>query len=255
MGVTVSRVASVSPAPLVVLYHAGASQAVLDAWPEATIISETHPGFKNWYTHLGADGLVSVPDLISAAGLREEDVSHIVLVGFSEGTQGIRTQMLAGVQPDAVLAVDGIHTKPELWADIIRRARAMEAAATVTHSSIQPGTYKSTTQIAAELVAPDVEQPVDVSSDLSLDDTSLPYKMTSYFQDGYFRVVGYSGSDAPAHQFQGQRVLPAELAIIREELSGVAPQQMHMSQTSSTLLLAGILGVTAFGVWWMLRKK
>lgn len=247
MGVTVSRVASDLPAPLVVLYHAGASQAVLDAWPEATIISETHPGFKNWYTHIGEDGLVSIPDLISAAGLSESDVSHIVLVGFSEGTQGVRTQMLAGVRPSAVLAVDGIHTKPEVWADIIARARTMNAAATVTHSSIQPGTYKSTTQIAAELVFPDVEQAVDPS------DNGLPYQMTSYYQDGYFRVVGYSGSDAQAHVFQGQRVLPAELAIIRDELSGVAPSQV--SSSSSSLLLLGILGVTAVGVWWMLRKK
>jgi hypothetical protein len=247
--VHVAQTARSLPAPLVVIYHAGASKSVLEAWPEATIVSESHPGFKNWYTHLGADGLASLDEILAQAGLTQADVSHIVLVGFSEGCQGVRTQMLAGVVPSAVLAVDGIHTRPEAWADVIARARAGEAAATVTHSSIQPGTYKSTTQIAAELIAPATEQPVE--------NDGQPYPMIGLYQDGLFRVAGFAGADAPAHVYQGNVVLPRELAIIRDELAGVAaPTPWGASSSGSSPWLVPVIAAATVGaLWWVLRRK
>lgn len=191
--------------PVVVVYHLGAAADVdvLAALPgHVGVVNQTYPGFKDHYTHFADDAIAPLAEVLAAAGAAEG--SAVALVGFSEGCQGVRTQLRAGVVPIATLAVDGIHTKPEPWRALAERARRSEVALTITHSSINPGTYPSTTQMAAQILAPAAEHP-------ATDDSQGPYPLISAYEDGDFRVFGYAGSDAPAHIFQGRVVLPREL--------------------------------------------
>jgi len=218
--IRVARTASPG-SPVVVLYHAGASAAVLAAVPSSWgIVSETYPGFQDHYTHLGADAITPMPDVLAAAGASPD--APVVLVGFSEGCQGVRTQLLAGVEPSAVLAVDGIHAQTEAWRTLVLRARRGEAKLTVTHSSIEPGSYPSTTATAAVL-----------ESFRGTDD----YPLTSVYEDGGLRILGFAGTDAAAHIFQGTVVLPNELARIAE---GALP-----AYRSSFSLAGPILGAAS----------
>lgn len=175
------------------VYHLGsaADVDVLAALPgHVGVVNQTYPGFKDHYTHIGDDAIAPIDEVLAAGGA--DAGSAVALVGFSEGCQGVRTQLLAGVVPVAALAVDGIHTKPEPWRALAERARRSELALTITHSSIQPGTYPSTTQMAAQILAPDSEHP-------ATDDSQGPYPLISAYEDGDLRVFGYA-------------VLPRELA-------------------------------------------
>jgi hypothetical protein len=241
----------VSTPPVVVLYHTPISQAVRDAFPEAMMISERHPGFKDFYTHVDeATGILPLGELLKRAmadgGL--SDVGPVFLVGFSEGTQGVRTQLENGNVVAGAIAVDGIYTRPEAWTEIEERARAKDAFFSVTHSSMEPGTYKSTTQIAAELIAPEKESPVS-------DPGSGEYPMLGLYEDGFFRVVGYGGKDAAAHQFQAAAALPRELAIFRQrwidsEMKGETLGEEGMSTGKKVAIAAGVAGVLWAGWQW-----
>jgi hypothetical protein len=169
--------------------------------------------------------------------MTEGDVTELVLVGFSEGCQGVRTQLYAGIVPAGALAVDGIHTRPEVWRSLAERARAREVALTITHSSIQPGTYASTTQMAAQILAPDVEEPVTMAS------TDL-YPQISQYEDGLFRVAGFAGSDAGAHIYQGRQVLPQELARMREALGSGSLRRTFWTR-ARIMIAAGVTGALA----------
>jgi len=241
MAIRVANTGSGGKRPLVIAYHAG-GDALRAVWPEATIVSQAYPGFADHYTHFGPDAIATIDEVLAAAGMIADDMSALVLVGFSEGCQGVRTQLLAGVVPSAALAVDGIHAQPDPWRAYAERARRGEVALTITHSSIQP-TYASTTQMAATIMAPDVEQPVAPSGG--------QYPQISEFQDGLFRVVGYAGTDAGAHVYQGTVVLPAELARIRDANLSM-PSSSGGGLSNMALLIGG--AVAGFAVVYNLRS-
>lgn len=249
------------PAPLVVVYHRALSPAMREAWPEATLVADKLPGSKDLYSRFGSSdsGIANLDEVLASAALSPADVSMLVLVGFSEGTQGIRTQLMAGLSPAGILAVDGIHTRPEAWSAAIQRAKDRTAAATITHSSLLPGTYKSTTQIAAELAAPGQESPVSPEGQ-----ADLTYPMIGTFEDGFFRVVGYAGSDPAAHQWQADHVMPRELAILRSRLApGIDTVEIEPYDGSEStglttgqkalLALAGVAVVWAGWQWYRRR--
>lgn len=218
---------------VVIIYHLTSQldDKVKAAYPDAVILNETYPPGGH-YGGVGPDKVTPLSNCLEIAGLKPEDVRNLILVGFSEGCQAPRSLLLAGASPSAILAVDGIHNnltdKPggqtlnyhvAPWKNYAALARDSEKVFTITHSAIVPmvkrpdgsiGHFASTTQMAAIILSPDTEKnpPVMAGADGK-------YVQTGFFEQGLFRVVGYSGGDAPAHVFQAMTILPSELSRIR----------------------------------------
>jgi hypothetical protein len=209
--------------PLVVAYHAGGGLAGSVSRGTA-ILSYTAPGFERHYDHFSADS----PNLDTiatdfGARLDAEAFWPIVLAGFSEGCQGIRTQLLAGFAPSAILAIDGTHSslpplawQLDVWRGWFERCgaqldeppaddcEAVEAApiAVVTFSQIQTKHAKNpytSTRDTMEAVTGWALPPGPSSADPAVSCS------------GNVWLYSFPGADAETHIDQGTRVLPEAL--------------------------------------------
>jgi hypothetical protein len=146
---------------------------------------------------------------------RPPHVEHVALSAWSAGFVGIEA-MLA--QPgsrdvDSVVLVDGLHAprsdaeafraqlKP--FVDFAARAAAGERFMFVSHSSIDPADFASTTECAHYLVAQLGGKPQAVRR---ADPMGL--ELVEYFARGDFNVRGYAGNDKADHC--------AQLAVLRD---------------------------------------
>jgi hypothetical protein len=131
---------------------------------------------------------------------------HLALSAWSAGFAGVRAVLAqpAGESVDAVLLIDGLHAprgnrqgfeaQLEPFSNYAARAAAGERLFLVSHSSIDPPDFASTTECAHYLIhrlggAP---QPVRREDPLGLE-------LVEFFTRGEFHVRGYSGNDKADH--------------------------------------------------------
>lgn len=199
-------------APFVLVYHSGASDDSLRrAAPGALICVDTGKGFSGYYGAIGPGKIDDLPVAIEKgaelAGVVGFNPTQVILAGWSEGCQGIRTQLKAGRMPDAVVAIDGTHSSKvpapdhiDPWKDIISRAKRGAGAFLASCSSIEPGSYNSTRTTLRLLTGFDLER-------------SGPVDDPAVYEEGNCVVWSCDGNTAQDHINQGQIVLPKMLAM------------------------------------------
>jgi hypothetical protein len=166
-------------------------------------------------THL-FDAIVSgVEHSISKKAGRAAHVGHVALSAWSAGFIGIEAALAqnGSKDVDAVVLIDGLHAprgdesafKAQLkpFVDYAARAAAGERFMLVSHSSIDPPDFASTTECAHYLIASlgGKPQPVRRADPLGLE-------LVEYFDRGDFHVRGYAGNDKADHC--------AQLAVLRD---------------------------------------
>ena len=100
---------------VVVLYHLtaeldGVVRGALG--PAVTLINVTEPPGALKYMTVAAGSLQPLSAVLEAARQKlglDITWGRVALVGYSEGCQALRAQLLAGATPDAIVAVDGTH--------------------------------------------------------------------------------------------------------------------------------------------------
>jgi hypothetical protein len=161
------------------------------------------------YTRVGPGGIMSLKATVETAErLGRCRIRYVVAVGFSAGCQALRSLLLEGEQPDAIVAIDGIHSSspPHAWQLDPWRAYADEARAErrvmlATHTQIEPPTFRSTGATVADV-------------------TGFPRQQQGRQRDGWLIVDAYQGRDAKAHQLQAQEVLPRAVGEALQVLAG-----------------------------------
>ena len=142
-------------------------------------------------------------------------VGHVALSAWSAGFVGVEAALAQPVSRDvdAVILVDGLHAprrdrgafeaqlKP--FVDYAARAAAGERFMFVSHSSIDPPDFASTTECAHYLIASLGGKPEPVRRD-----DALGLELVEYFSRGNFHVRGHAGNDKADHC--------AELAVLRD---------------------------------------
>ncbi|HEV8551691.1 MAG TPA: hypothetical protein VGQ57_21735 [Polyangiaceae bacterium] len=139
---------------------------------------------------------------------------RLALSAWSAGFTGVRTLLAqpAGESADAVLLIDGLHAprgdrqafeaQLEPFLSYATRAAAGERLFLVSHSSIDPPDFASTTECAHYLIHRLGGEPQPVRRD-----DPLGLELVEYFTRAQFHVRGYSGNDKADHC--------AELAVLR----------------------------------------
>jgi hypothetical protein len=154
-------------------------------------------------------------------------VRHVAASAWSAGFMGIEALLW---QPeskdlDAIILIDGLHAPREPQAfkeqlkpfvDFSGRAAAGERFMLVTHSSIDPIDYASTTESAHYLVAAMGGKPQAVRRA-----DALGLELVEYFSRGNFHVRGYAGNDKADHC--------AQLALLRDAYSALG-RRWHGAQ-------------------------
>lgn len=238
-------------APLVVEYHA-CELPRPDA--EASIVCDGQPPGGGHYRHFrepgGALGIIRSSDW--------PEHSRLVLAGFSEGCQGVRTQLADGAVPDAVLAIDGIHADNDMppwqvdpWADLLARAKRGDTLFVHTSTLVPTfGQYKSTRDMVRVLWGGDIEQKTSPAE--------LGGVTCEVYREGLALLYLFPGGSAASHIEQGRVVLPAAMGLALSALSGgdvpeqglpgrassgMAPAWKKIAAGAGTALLALVLAM------------
>jgi hypothetical protein len=143
----------------------------------------------------------------SADDTREVRCYPVILAGFSEGCAALRAQIAAGYTPQAVVAVDGIHSsKPpkneqlEPWFSWVQRCGWTGPA-----QWFAPETQHQLWASCSQIVPPTFSS-VRATLELVLA-TFLPPRPDPYVGGGV-SVWSFPGADAAAHKWQASTVLP-----------------------------------------------
>jgi hypothetical protein len=146
---------------------------------------------------------------------RAAHVRHVALSAWSAGFVGIAAALSkpANKPLDAVILVDGLHAprgdraalegQMQPFVDYAKRAAAGDVFMFVSHSSIDPPGFASTTECAHYLIAELGGQPQLVKRR-----DALGLELVEYFTRGSFHVRGYAGNDKADHC--------AQLAVLRD---------------------------------------
>lgn len=159
--------------------------------------------------------LASVEQRVGARVGKTAHVRHVVLSAWSAGFVGIAAilSQRGSKPPDAVVLVDGLHAprgdrfafkahlKP--FVDYAKRAATGDAFMFVSHSSIDPAAFASTSECAHYLVAELGGKPRAVRRR-----DALGLELVEYFTSGNLHVRGYAGNDKPDHC--------AQLGVLRD---------------------------------------
>lgn len=148
--------------------------------------------------------VLAIETAMSEESGRKASAHRIALTAWSGGYSAIGAIIPHDAERvDGVVLLDGLHgaltrSKLELqmepFVDYAKRATRGDAFMFVTHSSIEPGTFASTTQTAHLLIDAVGGRPLAVerSDDLGLE-------LISAFSYGDFHVRGYAGGGKPDH--------------------------------------------------------
>lgn len=201
--------------PLVIAYHTPAEN-LRGMHPTAAIWSFYGTPFKKQYQRAGAGVVRPLRELVERARHEGFEPEPIVLLGWSEGVQGIRAHLWEGSDArkliGGIVALDGIHAPEgfggeeyvEPWEWALDDARDKEIAFTWTTSRIPTTGYESTRRVAEHVLGPIQDGTKD---------------------DGFFRLIATPGQGAQEHikhagmaKIEGARVI--ELASQRSSGSG-----------------------------------
>lgn len=196
---------------LIVTYLDG-SQAAVQLDPMAVVLSDNGPAFSEFYGNVpGKRGIATYPELLQTfADVAEgATLGRVILVGFSEGCQAIRTHAMDGYFADGAVCADGTHLgipaegdKRAAWQALVDRAASGGAPFAASHSHIvtEPS-YMSTRAVLSLLTGHEMP-----SSD-AIEDLGT-------YRDGNLTVRSWGGTTAPAHVNQATNVLPLLLADV-----------------------------------------
>jgi len=146
-------------------------------------------------------------------------VRHVALSAWSAGYMGVLATL---AQPeakdvDAVVLIDGMHGPRDAlehqlapFVDFARRAAAGERFMLVTHSSIDPPDFASTTESAHHLVSALGARPEAVRRN-----DRYGLELVEFFTRGNFHVRGYAGNDKADHCAQVTLLRDAYAALGR----------------------------------------
>jgi hypothetical protein len=146
---------------------------------------------------------------------RPARVGHLVLSAWSAGFVGIEAALAqsGGPHVDAVVLIDGLHAprndasafkaQLEPFVSYAQRAARNDGFFYVSHSSIDPPDFASTTECAHYLIAALDGKPQAVHRD-----DRFGLELVEYFSRGDFHVRGYAGNDKADHC--------AQLALLRD---------------------------------------
>jgi hypothetical protein len=188
--------------------------------PKPMIVNVTGPAFTQYYSDTGHGKIEPLPELLGWAAERVGvKLGRVTLVGFSEGCQAIRTQLLEGHTPFACVAVDGIHggypatnfnreVKP--WQDFIQLALNGNHVFCASHSGLTyveqlPNPYASVHTMLQRITGWELSLPKDGTFVVTREGNVSVY---SYGD-------GYGNPHRAAHVKQAREVLPF---ILAEEL-------------------------------------
>jgi hypothetical protein len=166
-------------------------------------------------THLYEAIVAGAEQLVTKRIGRAAHVQHVVLSAWSAGFVGIAAALSqpASKSVDAVILVDGLHAprndrasfKAQLqpFVDYAKLASAGERFMFISHSSIDPPGFASTTECAHYLIAELGGQPQAVKRR-----DALGLDLVEYFTRGDLHVRGYAGNDKADHC--------AQLGVLRD---------------------------------------
>lgn len=215
MASLIVQVGSGEKRPLVIAYHI-AAEYLRGMHPTAAIWSYYGKPFSKQYYQAGAGVVRPLGELVERARSFGFEPGPIVLMGWSEGCQGVRAHLWEGQAArelvGGLVCLDGIHASTgfppvqlEPWEWAHDEAVGQELAFTWTTSRIQTYGYESTRAVAQKVLG-DVTDGVHDS--------------------GFFRLLATSGAGAAEHikhaamaKTEGARVL--ELAEKRSSGGGV----------------------------------
>jgi len=166
-------------------------------------------------SQLQASIVAGVEQALSKRLGKAAHMRHLAMSAWSAGFVGIEAALSqpSAKDIDAVILVDGLHAprnnepafkaqmKP--FVDFALRAAQGERSFFVSHSSIDPPDFASTTECAHYLIASLGSRPRPVRR-------SDPFglELVEFFQQGEFQVRGYAGNDRADHC--------AQLAVLRD---------------------------------------
>ena len=171
-------------------------------------------------TQFQAAIVAGVEQALSKRLAKPAHVRHLALSAWSAGFVGIEAALAqpAGKDIDAVILIDGLHAprnndpafkaqmKP--FVDFAAQAARGERAFFVSHSSIDPPDFASTTECAHYLISTlgGKPQPVRRTDPFGLE-------LVEFYRKGEFQVRGYAGNDRADHC--------AQLAVLRDAFSAL----------------------------------
>lgn len=144
---------------------------------------------------------------------------HVALTAWSAGYMAVLSIL---AQPeakdvDAAVLLDGLHGQRgalsqqlATFVDFARRAESGERFMLITHSSIDPPDFASTTEAAHYLLSALGERPQAVRRD-----DRVGLELIEYFTHGDFHVRGYAGNDKADHCAQVTLLRDAYAALAR----------------------------------------
>lgn len=153
--------------------------------------------------------------LVSERSGRAAHVRHVAFSAWSAGFVGIAAALSqpASKAVDAVVLVDGLHAprgdrfvfkaQLEPFVAYAKRAAAGEVFMFISHSSIDPAGFASTTECAHYLIAELGGKPRPAKRR-----DALGLELVEYFTAGDLHVRGYAGNDKPDHC--------AQLGVLRD---------------------------------------
>ena len=171
-------------------------------------------------TQLQAAIIAGVEQTLSKRLGKPAHMRHLAMSAWSAGFVGIEAALAQRSSPliDAIVLIDGLHApranepafkaqmKP--FVDFAARAARGERAFFVSHSSIDPPDFASTTECAHYLIASlgGKPQPVRRGERFGLE-------LVEFFSQGDFQVRGYAGNDRADHC--------AQLAVLRDAFAAL----------------------------------
>jgi hypothetical protein len=169
--------------------------------------------------------VLQIEQSLSKSRGSEARVGHLALSSWSAGFTGV-SAILA--QPEAdrvdgVVLIDGLHAPRQAdslerslrsFVEYARRAAAGERFMFVTHSSIDPPGFASSTETAHHLIAALDGRPRAVRRE-----DALGLELIEFFTRGNFHVRGYAGNDKADHC--------AQLALLRDAFTALGQRWRH----------------------------
>jgi hypothetical protein len=173
-----------------------------------TITLGLDQGYAPLFTgsHLYEAIISGVEQTVSQRTGKTARVGHVALSAWSAGFVGVEAALAQPASKDvaAVILIDGLHAprgdrvafraQLQPFLDYAQRAAADERFMFVSHSSIDPPDFASTTECAHYLIAALGGKPQAVKRA-----DALGLELVEYFNRGNFNVRGYAGNDKADH--------------------------------------------------------
>jgi hypothetical protein len=180
------------------------------------ITLDVNQSYAPLFAARGLDALVAeVEQALSKRAAKPARAGHVILSAWSAGFVGVEAVLAqaGGRQVDAAILIDGLHAprndpnafqaQLEPFVRYAQRAARRDGFLFISHSSIDPPDFASTTECAHYLVSAVGGRPQAVRR---ADRFGL--ELVEYFEQGDLYVRGYAGNDKADHC--------AQLALLRD---------------------------------------